>query len=275
MFKRILVPTDFSPSSNSVFPCAITLAQAFGGKLYLLHVMPPSSVREPERLGDFPPLEPFAHTGLENGFQPPLQAELPTTRLYLYDTSVSRMIADVAAERAMDLICMAVTSQRPDLTWWSAGKTTEQVIERAACSVLCLRGQPIKEKEWKRPTFRNLLLLTDLSTQAEAVIERIVPFLQRFNSLLHLFPIQRGFRPHNAEQTELQAFCHRRGIQTNFLAFPEPTQRMQNLLQFLDQQPVGLVVMTPRMRARFSNRFVSDVLVQLLRKAKCPVLLLR
>src|SRR5207245_2215483 len=46
MQGRILIPTTLSPESNSVFPYAITIAQAFPDKLYLLHVMDPDSVHE-------------------------------------------------------------------------------------------------------------------------------------------------------------------------------------------------------------------------------------
>ena len=275
MVKRILVPTDFSASSNAVFPHALTIAQAFDSKLYLLHVMPPSSVKEPERLGDFPPLESFIHSHLDEEFDPPLKPEAPYTKLYLYDTNTPRMIADVAREKEADLICMAVTSQRVELTWWSAGRTVEQVIERAPCSVLCLRGRPIKEKDWQRPRFHHIALLTDLGPQRETLIERVIPWVKRFNSILHIFPLQHGRSVRSGEQEALRELCQITKINANVLLFPEPKNRMQNLLTFVEETPVDLIVMTPRTRSEFSNRLVSDIFVRLLRLAKCPVLLLR
>jgi len=275
ILKRILVPTDFTAASNSVFPCATTIAQAFGGKLFLLHVMPPASVKEPERLGDFPPLESFIHANLDKDFNPPLQPELPLTKLYLYDRSTPRMIADVAKERKMDLICMAATSQRADLTWWSAGKTVESVIEHAPCSVLCLRGQPIKEKDWKRPVFRHIALLTELGPQREALIERVIPWVNRFNSILHIFPMESGRHTESGEQTALRELCQLQDINANVLLFSDPKNRMQNLINFVNETSVDLIVITPRTRARFSNFLVSDIFVRLMRMAKCPVLLVR
>lgn len=273
--NKILLPTDFSTAANAVFPCALTIAQAFDSKMYLLHVMPPASVKQPERLGDFPPLESFIHSDLDKDFNPPLKPEAPFTKLYLYDSSTPRMIVDVAREREADLICMAATSQRVDLTWWSAGKTVEQVIERAPCSVLCLRGQPIKEKDWKRPRFRHIALLTELGPQREALIERVIPWVKRFNSVLHIFPVQRGRGSKSGEQAAWGELSQLGDIDANVLSFQEPKNRMQNLLSFVNDTPVDLIVMTPRTRAEFSNRLVSDVLVRLLRMAKCPVLLLR
>jgi len=170
---------------------------------------------------------------------------------------------------------MAATSQRSDLTWWSAGKTVERVIERAPCSVLCLRGQPIKEKEWKRPSFHHVALLTELGGQQEALLQRVIPWVKRFNSVLHIFPLQSGRRTESGQQTALRELCQLQEVNANVLLFSDPKHRMQNLMNFLNDTPIGLIVMTPRTRARFSNRLVSDILVRLLRIAKCPVLLLR
>ena len=75
MHGRILVPTDLSPESNSVFPWACTIAQAFPNKLYLLNVMDPDSVNKPERLEDFPQLNKFfAKDALDPGLN--LKAKL-------------------------------------------------------------------------------------------------------------------------------------------------------------------------------------------------------
>jgi nucleotide-binding universal stress UspA family protein len=237
--------------------------------------MPPSSVKEPERLGDFPPLEAFTHANLDKDYDPPLEPELPQTKLYLYDTSTPRMISDVAQEKEIGLICMAATSQRSDLTWWSAGKTVERVIERAPCSVLCLRGRSIKEKEWKRPVFRHVALLTELGEQRAALIERVIPLVKRFHSALHIFPMQSGHHAESGEQTALRELCQLQDVNTNVLLFSDPKNRMQNLMSFVNETSVDLIVMTPRTRARFSNRLVSDIFVRLIRLAKCPVLLLR
>ena len=53
MLEKILVPSDLSDESNFVIPYAVTLAQAFHSKLYLLHVMDPASLKGPENLWIF------------------------------------------------------------------------------------------------------------------------------------------------------------------------------------------------------------------------------
>jgi nucleotide-binding universal stress UspA family protein len=185
------------------------------------------------------------------------------------------MILDFAKERSSDLICMAATSQRVDLTWWSAGKTIERVIQDAPCSVLCLRGKPLKEKDWKRPAFRHIALLTHLGPQQQVLMDGIAPWVKRFHSILHVFPLQNGRRAGSGEKDALRELCQIQDIRTNVLLFADPKNRMQNLLTFVEETPVDLIVMTPRTRSEFSNRLISDIFVRLLRLAKCPILLLR
>lgn len=242
--------------------------------MYLLHVMPPTALKEPERLGDFPPLESVIHAPTETDFQPPLKMEAPLTKLYLYERNTPRMIVDVARDRSVELICMAATSQRVDVTWWSAGKTVERVIAEAPCSVLCARGRAVRENDWKRPSFKRVLLLIELGEQQEAVLSRLMPLVKRFRSELDIFPVTKSRRMEQNE-TSAREFCRAQSVTATVLQFDNPKNRMQNLLAILDKTPVDLIVMTPRTREKFSSRLVSDVLVRLLRLAKCPVLLLR
>lgn len=47
MFKRILVALDHSDSSDIIFKAALSLAQAYGSKLLLLHVLSPEEEGSP------------------------------------------------------------------------------------------------------------------------------------------------------------------------------------------------------------------------------------
>lgn len=275
MIKRILVPTELSAASNSILPWATTIAQAFAGKVYMLNVMPPSDLHGPERLEDFPQLAEFIAKDRESGYSPPLATEVPVSKLFVYDRNEAKLILRYAAEKKADLICLAATSKRVELTWWSAGKTVEAIIRDAGCSVLCVRGKRIYPKDWKRPHFRHVLLLAEMEDGGAELMQRMMPWVERFQSVLHVFPLLSGKLKESAEQTALRELCQLDGQRANVLLFAEPKNRMENLLSFVADTPVDLIVMSPRTRARFSNRLVSDIFIQLLRRADCPVLLLR
>jgi nucleotide-binding universal stress UspA family protein len=275
MFKRILVPTELSAASNSIFPWAATLAQAFTSKLYLVNVMPPSAIKGPEILEDFPHLNEFFPQDRELDFNPPLAPEVPLSKMFVYDRNEANILLRFAHEKKVDLIAVAATSKRIELTWWSAGKTVEKLIRDAPCSVFCVRGKRISERDWKRPHFRHVLLLSGLDQQTPALLQRVLPLVDRFQSVLHVFPLHGDRLKSSGEREALRQLCQIEGASPNVLFFTEPKNRMQNLLNFIADTAVDLIVMTPDTRAEFSNRLVSDILIQLLRLARCPVLLLR
>jgi nucleotide-binding universal stress UspA family protein len=275
MPAKILIPTDLSTTSNSIFPCGATIAQAFPGKLYLLHVMDPASVHKPERLEDFPHLSRMFALERETAFLPPLRSSVPVAKMYSYSKDVAKMILSVAEEKQIDLICMAATTDGVNLAWWSAGDILEKIVKKAACSVLCMRGRPVKDKDWKRPRFRHILLLTELAPGDSSPLAKVLPWVQRFNSMLHIFPMLSGEDAESGEQTALRELCQLDAVRTNVLLFSKPENRMNNLLNFVGETPIDLIVMTPRTRARFSNRLISDIFVRLLRVTDSPILLLR
>ena len=273
MKGRILVPSDLSPESNSVFPWALTIAQAFPHKLYLLNVMDPGSVNKPERLEDFPKFDNFFALDREAGFSPPLEPTVPSSKLYLYHDDVARVVLGVAKTNHADLICMAVIRPGANFAWWSAGKITETIIEKAPCSVLCVRGRDLRQEKWLRPRLQNLLLLTELSPSGTVPLVKVIPWVQRFNAMLHVFPVGNLDKP--ADQTTLHNLHEQISANTNILMFKDPGQRTENLRKFIAKTPIDLILMTPRVRARFSNRLFSDIFVKLLSTTDVPVLFLR
>jgi nucleotide-binding universal stress UspA family protein len=275
MLERILVPTDLSPASNSIFPHAVTLAQSFHSKLYLLHVMDPASLNEPENLVDFPKISRMFPVEYGAADLPPLKKTVPVAKIYAYHRDVAKAITQTAKNKNVDLICMASTHNSVTLTWWSAGRMIEQVIKTAPCSVLCMRGRPFRETDWKRPRFKHILLLVELSPGGAQPFLKILPWVHTFNSMLHIFPLLGRSLNQTADENPLREVAQLNATQTNVLLFADPQKRMRNLMNFVRKTPIDLIAMSPRTRAQFSNRLISDILVKLLAVTQSPILLLR
>ncbi len=273
MQGRILIPTNLSHESNSVMPWAATIAQAFPNKMYMLHVMDPESINKPERLEDFPSLAKYFSHDRDAWFTPPLKAAVPIAKMYVYNKDIPKVILGTARNKSVDLICMSAIRAGSNFAWWSAGKVIETVVEKAQCSVFCARGRDIKEDEWQRPRFRHILLLTELNNSGGVALDKVMPWVQRFNSMLHVFPL--GDLEKDTEQDAIRSLCHSSEVRTNVLLFAKPKNRTENLLKFIADTPVDLIVMSPRTRKKFSNRIFNDVFVRLMRMTDVPVLLLR
>jgi nucleotide-binding universal stress UspA family protein len=142
-YTRLLCPVDFSESSLAALRLALSLAEEADARLAILHVVdwPPDDDLLVERLivPEFEPLvERDAHNRLESLVSDEARTWCrPETRM-AFGKPYREILA--AAERdGTDLIVMGIRGRNPvDLTLF--GSTANQVVRRATCPVLTLRG---------------------------------------------------------------------------------------------------------------------------------------
>jgi nucleotide-binding universal stress UspA family protein len=140
--RHILAPTDFSDYSKQALRDAFELAQTFGAKLSLLHVLEPSLY-----LGEFTPptmgedllgdLERQASAELARVLPEAQQATIEVTRSVVMG-SPSQKIVETAETEHVDLILMA-THGRTGLSHLLIGSVAERVVRTAPCPVLTIR----------------------------------------------------------------------------------------------------------------------------------------
>ena len=137
--KRILVPTDFSETSKAAVKYAMALAQAFGGKLHVLHVSEKAST---DMATEFP-------LGIEASTQDAVRERLlkiltPKEEKALHPEFVMRAgaphveIVRYASEHNIDLIVMG-THGRGLVAHAVMGSVAEKVVRKAPCPVLTVR----------------------------------------------------------------------------------------------------------------------------------------
>jgi nucleotide-binding universal stress UspA family protein len=136
--KRILVPHDFSETSEAAMKYATELARIFGAKLHVLHVSETARTDIPT---DFP-------LGLEKGMEEAVRERLLKTvpgrdkrefhpNFALRSGTPSAEIVRYAKERDIDLIVMG-THGRGLIAHAVMGSVTEKVVRNAPCPVLTL-----------------------------------------------------------------------------------------------------------------------------------------
>jgi nucleotide-binding universal stress UspA family protein len=142
--KRMLIPTDFSPTSDIAFNYAIDMAVRQGASVHLLHVIDDGSFATAYPDGFYVELPGLrtqlieeATRRLEQMAALCVEAGRPTT----IETTVgrpARVIADTAKERGTDLIVMG-THGRSGFAHLVLGSVAERVIRTAPCAVLTVR----------------------------------------------------------------------------------------------------------------------------------------
>ena len=134
--KRILVPTDFSETSDVALKYGIGLAQTFGARLYLLHVPGETGVNFE---ANFPMVQ------FENATRERLEtlvteeeAKKLRTEYALRLGAPADQIVRYAAGRDIDLIVMG-THGRGGVSHMLMGSVAEKVVRAAPCPVLTVR----------------------------------------------------------------------------------------------------------------------------------------
>ncbi len=135
--RKILVPTDFSPSSDAVLPQVTALARGSGATVILLHVEePPLPYGGGEAVYGVPELnvEPVERM-LERVVLP--DPSIPVVRRLAIGDAATEIVR-VAKEEQVDLIVMS-THGRTFLSRLLMGSVAEVVVRRAHCPVLTVR----------------------------------------------------------------------------------------------------------------------------------------
>lgn len=151
---RILVPIDFSASSEAAFRYAMELAEGFDAKVDVLHVW----TRAPEPTGAMigevgtqpPPVlntiaEQSARQGLERFLEDHEAFSDRIGQTLLLSGHPGRVIVEVAKENDSDLIAMG-TRGRTGLSRLVMGSVAEKVVRHVACPVLMIPTDAVDEK---------------------------------------------------------------------------------------------------------------------------------
>ena len=139
--KRILVPTDFSATSDVALNYGTELARALSARLYLLHVTGDTGVNFE---ADFP-IAGFNNTPRQRleTLAGQNEAQRIQTEYALRVGTPDNQIVRYAEARDIDLIVMG-THGRSGVAHMVMGSVAEQIVRSAPCPVLTVReGQPM------------------------------------------------------------------------------------------------------------------------------------
>ena len=157
--KRILVPTDFSETSDAALRFGIGLCQAFNARLYLLHVPGEAGVNFE---ADFPTVT------FENALGEHLDTLVsPDEAKRLHPEYALRLgvpadeIVRYAFQRDIDLIVMG-THGRSGFDRLMLGSTTETLLHKAPCPVLTVPAHTPDASSVSAP-FTRVLCAVDFS----------------------------------------------------------------------------------------------------------------
>jgi nucleotide-binding universal stress UspA family protein len=144
-FTRILVPTDFSETSDAALAYAKALATAFSASLHLVHVFEDPFTAGTLASEVYAPIPPDLRAQVLADLRQRLDERMPqgvgTSEILTGITA--KVLVDYAREQQVDLIVMG-THGRGGMAHLLLGSVAERVVRTAPCPVLTVREAVVK-----------------------------------------------------------------------------------------------------------------------------------
>ena len=151
LFRRVLVPHDFSVRANGALEVAVALAEEHRGRVRVLHALSPSAVAHEVVWASRAKIRAGLREGLEREV-----AELLGKRAARVECEVviaEPIRAIVAAARKADSIVMATLGET-GLAHFLLGSTTEKVVRLSPVPVLTVHVKPKRRRPRTRARSR-------------------------------------------------------------------------------------------------------------------------
>ena len=296
-FKRILVPIDFSATSQKVLRHACRYAEHFNASLILMHVNPTAFAAE------------FKH-GLKRSENEELLAHFHAqlAKLHKDQKSISKKVETVvasgspfaevcrvAADRKADLI-MISTHGRTGLDHVMLGSTAERIVRHAPCPVLTFH-QSLLEKRGARLSPKQvgrILAPLDFSPSSQKAATRAAKIAGALNAKLTVLHVNEvavypdypeiGFADLGllAEQQakmaneKLGSVAKRLGrsgtVPATAVSDGVP---YQEIVAFAEEKKQDLIVISTHGHSSFIDALLGSTAERVVQHAPCPVLVLR
>jgi len=286
--KKVLVPVDFSPPSTQAINHAISLARKFHAKLFLLHVIEPSSAL----------LAAFPNEGKKLERQRREQAERMLSALVSSEDQdnldleiivksgeIEPEISSAIREAEADLVVMGTHGRRL-LGRWLIGSIAQHMLRKMSVPVLtvCHVSRPL--------SFKRILFATDLSeTSAEGfrfaldlasmtgsalvvahVIDKRPQVTYETPEVAAVFDEEqkRSLEETRATFTELESEGKRRNVKIEVVL--SEGVAAEALPRIADENMVDLMIIPIRNMGRLERALLGSTAEPVIREAHVPVL---
>ena len=299
---RILVPTDFSTTSDHALEYARRLAESFGASLHLAHAFEDPYTTAAFAAELYTPLPIFMRDQGVLDAEARLSERLPQEdrrrfrgTAEVVTGSPARAIGGYAAALGADLIVMG-THGRGGMAHLLLGSVAEQVVRTSPCAVLTIR-------EPAAGPVQRILVPTDFSETADAALGDARLLAARLGAALRLLHVVDD--PFLAEGLAAEAYiaeapamrtalledakgrlahrvawCQSPGADAEGTRVPASAEVLfgrgaKTIAEYAAQRGTDLIVMGTHGRSGLAHLLLGSVAERLIRTAPCPVLTVR
>lgn len=205
-FKKILVGTDFSPTSARALNCAATLARSYKSQVYLTHVIAIDERTAPNLVAEA--REQFRASAREELRQLATSGQLwgVSHQELLEEGDLWAAIEALIHKEGIDLIVVG-THGRSVVEKLLIGSGAEQIFRQARVPVLTV-GPSVAREPLYEIELKNILFATDFGPGAERQAAAAFSLAQEHRSRLTLLHVIPNPHPEKVSYSDRQAILH-------------------------------------------------------------------
>ena len=281
--RNILLPTDFSPRSETILAYGVGLARRYDCALYTVTVVP-------EEITDYvqPPDPFFLRHSAEKKMASLANSILLQGirhREFVKEGSVTETLSDLIDRLEIDLVVLG-THGRSGMKKLVLGSVAEELVNSSPCSVITI-GPEVPPVAQPHAKLQRILYATDLLGRSERALAFALWLAEQDHArltLLHVLKTPSG-APHAYPQSERELTMRRladlippetaAAVETECIA--EIGAPGEQILKVAASQSTDLIVMAPHhtAHARAATHLPWITPHRVLSHARCPVLTVR
>ena len=290
-FKRIVVPTDFSDTAETAITLASGIADYYGSGLDLVNVVdatvyayagyPFASLSKELMAG--------AETSLNKVKVPAKSAKVSR---YLLSGTPAREVVDHAKRHKADLIVIG-THGHGAVARFLLGSVADRVVHEADCPVIVTKKPKgkVKHPKAKSKPFTRILFPTDFSETSNKALAQAVAFTEDFDAeLFVLHVIDDSLISTHVQEERTIILRELRKAALAEMRNQLPKHLIQNFetiaavkrgdpgkvaAAYAETNHCDLIIMGTHGRTGLQRMLIGSVADKVLRRAKCPVYLVR
>lgn len=183
--KRILVPTDFSETSNFAIEKACRVASLFGAELYIIHVLeasPYKLIKSDANPKEKIVLQKYVMDKLENLVKDITEKYHITVSTLIGEAKVAEVVDDAVKDNKIDLIVMG-TKGASGIKEVVMGSNAQKIVNGAPCPVITIKNAP------GNFDFSNIVLPIEIWNNSIEKLDYVTSFAKNYKSTVHLLGI--------------------------------------------------------------------------------------
>jgi len=281
-FKKVLLATDFSATSQVAFETAVRLCKTLRANLFILHVFEYANVVPPEiggQLLEFDRTYEKAQASLDDLVQVARRAGV-TCEATMDSGMVELTILEMIASKKADLTILG-TNALHGFERLVFGSTAEAVLRQASCQVLIVGPQAVGSATANQPA-GPVVFATDFHLTTTHAIRHAAAFSKMMGSplhCLHVLPraLAGGVRSHIIPQIMTEALKHVADesgtlIDPPVCAVAYGSEISNTVVDYARQQKAKLIVLGVRRASVVASHVPAHIAYRIITEAPCPVL---